>query len=125
VRTCKWRSQAAESMDMHGKGFEQGSTVLLTLHSPRQKFFGVLMQFASAGVEMRGVPLESLEDLARLIRAGERAGASTLFFPMHRVERMELDESVGELPSLGASFADKAGHTVQQVFVDDAGESGQ
>jgi hypothetical protein len=87
---------------MHGKGFEQGSTVLLTLHSPRQKFFGVLMQFASAGVELRGVPLESLEDLARQIRAGERAGASTLFFPMHRVERMELDEAVGELPSIWA-----------------------
>jgi hypothetical protein len=113
-------------MDMHGKGFEQGSTVLLTLHSPRQKFFGVLMQFASAGVEMRGVPLESLEDLARLIREGERAGASTLFFPMHRVERMELDEAVGELPSLGTTFEANAGRTVEQVFMEDtAGERGQ
>lgn len=112
-------------MAMHGKGFEQGSTVLLTLHSPRQKFFGVLMQFAAPGVEIRGVPLESLDDLARQIREGERAGASTLFFPMHRVERMELDEAVGELPSLGDSFAAKAGHTVEEVFADDCSrESG-
>jgi hypothetical protein len=103
-------------MDMQGHAFKQGCRVLLTLHSPRQKFFGVLMQFAQAGVEMRGVPLESLEDLARQVKAGESAGASTLFFPMHRVERMELDEAVGELPSLGESFAAKAGRTVEDVF---------
>jgi hypothetical protein len=110
-------------MNMEGHAFEQGCTVLLTLHSPRQKFFGVLMQFASAGVELRGVPLESLDDLARQIRADERAGASTLFFPMHRVERMELDEAVGELPSLGESFLTKAGRTVEDVF--GAGGSGE
>jgi hypothetical protein len=113
-------------MDMHAKGFEQGSTVLLTLHSPRQKFFGVLMQFASAGVELRGVPVESLDDLARQIRAGEHAGPSTLFFPMHRVERMELDEAVGDLPSLAEGFAAKSGRTVEEVFgTDGSQESGQ
>jgi hypothetical protein len=113
-------------MDMQAKGFEQGSNVLLTLHSPRQKFFGVLMQFASAGVELRGVPVESLDDLARQIRAGERAGPSTLFFPMHRVERMELDEAVGDLPSLADGFAAKSGRTVAEVFgTDDNKEIGQ
>lgn len=94
--------------------------MLLTLHSPRQKFFGVLLRLAQAGVELRGVPLESLEDLARQIKAGERAGASTLFFPMHRVEQMEVDAAAGELPSLGDSFAAQAGRTVEEVF----GESG-
>jgi hypothetical protein len=106
--------------DMHGRGFDEGSTVLLTLHSPREKFFGVLVKLAAAGVELRGIPLESLDDLARQLRAGERAGASTLFFPMHRVERIELDAPAGELPSLGESFAAKAGRAVQEVF----GENG-
>jgi hypothetical protein len=110
-------------MNMHGRGFDQGSTVLLTLHSPRQKYFGVLLRLAEAGVELRGVPLESLEDLARQIRAGERAGASTLFFPMHRVEQMEVDAAVGELSSLGDSFAAQAGRTVAAVFgLDGIGE---
>jgi hypothetical protein len=104
---------------MQGKGFDTGSTVLLTLHSPRQKFFGVLLKMTAAGVEMHGVPLESLEDLARQIRAGEQAGASTLFFPMHRVERMELDAAMGDIPSLAGSFAAKAGRTVDEVFGDD------
>jgi hypothetical protein len=104
-------------MDM--QGFDEGSTVLLTLHSPRQKFFGLLLKLASAGVELRGIPLESLDDLARQIRAGEAAGASTVFFPMHRVERMELDAAIGELPSLSDSFAAKAGRAIHEVFGED------
>jgi hypothetical protein len=105
---------------MQGQGFEPGSTVLVTLHSPRQKFFGVLLKLAAAGVELRGVPLESLEDLARQIRAGEQAGASTLFFPMHRVERMELDAPMEEIPSLGTTFAARAGRGVKEVFGEDS-----
>jgi hypothetical protein len=107
---------------MDGKGFKPGSTVLLTLHSPRQKFFGVLMELAPAGIELRGVPLEALEDLARQIRGGEKAGAATLFFPMHRVERMELDEASGELPSLGADFEMKSGRNVGEIFGETAEE---
>ncbi len=90
--------------------------VLLTLHSPRQKFFGRLLSFNASGVELRGVPLESLEDLARQLRANEPAGPSTLFFPMHRVERMELDEATGELPALGVTFAEQSGRTLHKVF---------
>jgi hypothetical protein len=104
---------------MQGRGFDEGCTVLLTLHSPRQKFFGLLLKLAAAGVELRGVPLESLDDLARQIRAGEPAGASTVFFPMHRVDRMELDAATGELPSLGHSFAAKAGCAVEEIFGED------
>ena len=59
-------------MGMQGRGFDEGSVVLLTLHSPRQKFFGLLLRLTSAGMELRGVALESLDDLARQIRAGER-----------------------------------------------------
>lgn len=93
--------------------------MLLTLHSPRQKFFGLLLKLTAAGVELRGVHLESLDNLARQIRAGEPAGASSVFFPMHRVDSMELDAASGELPSLGDSFATKAGRAVIQVFGDE------
>lgn len=106
---------------MQWPGFDEGSRVLVTLHSPRQKYFGVLLRLAVAGVELRAVSLEGLEDLARQIRAGERAAVSTLFFPMHRVEQMTLDASEGELPSLGESFAAQAGRAVEEVFGADAG----
>lgn len=101
---------------MRMQGFEEGSLVLLTLDSPRQKFFGVLLRLSQAGVELRCVALESLTDLAQQLRTGESAGASTVFFPMHRVERMELDEPVGELPSLAQEFAAKAGRPVEDIF---------
>jgi hypothetical protein len=118
---CKWAAQAAQSMAMQGRGFnrqgfDEGSVVLLTLHSPRQKCVGVLLRLAPAGVELRCVALESLEELARQIRAGEPAIAATVFFPMHRVERMELDEAAAELPSLAQSFAAQAGRTLEEVF---------
>jgi hypothetical protein len=101
---------------MPAKGFQKDAIVLLTLNSPRQKFFGRLLSLNASGVELRGVPLESLEDLARQLRAHEPAGASTLFFPMHRVERMELDEAAGAVPALGVTFASQAGRTLQAVF---------
>jgi len=101
---------------MQRPGFDEGSIVLLTLHSPRQKFFGLLRRLNVAGVELRGLPLESLEDLTRQIRAGEHATASTLFFPMNRVEQIELDAPAGELPSLAESFALQAGRPVEDVF---------
>jgi hypothetical protein len=101
---------------MQGHGFEEGSVVLLTLDSPRQKCVGVLLRLAPAGVELRCVALESLEDLARQVRADEPAIAATVFFPMHRVERMELDEAAGEMPSLAQSFTAKAGRPLADVF---------
>ncbi|PSH05707.1 MAG: hypothetical protein CXZ00_00775 [Acidobacteria bacterium] len=106
---------------MQRRGFDEGSAVLLTLHSPREKVFGLLIKLAAEGVELRGIPVESLDEVARQVRAGERAGALTLFFPMHRVERMELDAAVGELPSLAESFAAKAGCAVREAFEEATG----
>jgi hypothetical protein len=96
--------------------FREGSLVLLTLHSPRQKCVGLLLRLAPAGVELRAVNLDSLEDLARQLRGGEPGSATTVFFPMHRVERMELDEAIGELPSLAESFAAQAGCELQEFL---------
>src|SRR5271166_1989683 len=101
---------------MSTEAFHPGSIVLLTLTEPRQKFFGLLLELDSKGVVMRGVPLESLEDLARLVHAGEQADPSTLFFPMHRVERMELDTAEGVLPSLADNFSAQSGRTVFDIF---------
>ena len=103
-------------LDAFGAGINQGSVVLLTLHSPREKIVGVLLRLAPAGVELRCVTLESLEPMARQVHAGEPALVSTVFFPMHRVERMELDEPVGELPSLAQSFKATAGRSLREVF---------
>jgi hypothetical protein len=97
-------------------GFTTSSFVLVTLNAPREKFWGVVVALSTAGVTVRGVDLNSYEEVARQVRAGEPVGAATVFFPMHRVERVEMDEAVGELPSLTERFRALSGHDAASVF---------
>ncbi len=89
--------------------FRRGTVVLATLGAPREKFWGVLLELAGAGVVLRGISLESFDDFVRLTRAKEPAAVSTVFFPMHRLERLEADEACGEAPSLTEQFTTKTG----------------
>ncbi len=96
--------------------FHAGALVLITLNTPREKFWGALLEVTPAGVSVRGVDLNSLDDFARQIRAGDPAMPAAVFFPMHRIERMELDVRAGEIPSLGERFEAKAGRTAGAVM---------
>lgn len=98
--------KGAEGFDV----FLPGAPVLLTLSSPREKFWGAIIAVSAAGVSVRGVGLESFEDFARQVRDGEPVNASAAFFPMHRLERMELDERNGDVPSMVERFHTKTGH---------------
>ncbi len=83
--------------------------VLVTLNAPREKFWGAVLSLDPAGVSLRGIALTSLQDFAQLVKSGEAATATVVFFPMHRVERIELDARSGDLPSLAEQFAAKTG----------------
>jgi hypothetical protein len=93
-----------------------GSVVLLTLTAPREKFWGAVLGVAPAGISIRAVRLESFDDLVRLIKSGEPAAPGDFFFPMHRVERMELDAPTGEIPSLSERFQASAGRQARSFF---------
>jgi hypothetical protein len=102
---------------MHsGQLFSPGSMVLVTLNSPREKFWGMLLSLDPAGVTLRGIDLHSLDDFAQLVKSGEAATAGVVFFPMHRIERAELDARSGEIPSLAEQFAAKAGKSAASFF---------
>ncbi|MCG6922665.1 MAG: hypothetical protein LJF15_16495 [Acidobacteria bacterium] len=96
-----------------------GAPVLLYLHSPREKVFGLLVALETAGVIVRGLDLLSLEDWMRQEARGETSGLGLLsvFYPMWRLERMERDESVGELEGL----ADRFHRLTGRRFVEEAG----
>ncbi len=96
--------------------FARGVVVLVTLNTPREKFWGAILELTPAGLGMRGIDLNSFEDFARLVRDGEPAAASAVFFPMHRVERIELDVRSGGIPSLGERFVAKSGHELASVL---------
>lgn len=82
--------------------------VLLTLGNPREKFWGAILALATHGISLCGIEL-SFEDLISVIKAGNPAAFGVVFSPMHRVERVELDSSDGNIPSLSQRFAEKTG----------------
>jgi hypothetical protein len=96
--------------------FVPGATVLVTLGEPREKFWGVLLELSAAGISLRGLDLNSFDDFVHLVRSGEPACPAAVFFPMHRVERMEADEHSGDLPSLKERFQEKTGRPLAYLF---------
>ena len=89
--------------------FAEHSVVLVTLNTPREKYWGSIIAISAAGISLRGIDLHSFEDFARQVKNGEEVQPNSVFFPMHRVERMELDTRNGEIPSMQERFASKAG----------------
>jgi hypothetical protein len=65
---------------------------------------------------LRGVDLQSLDDFTQLVKSGEATTASLVFFPMHRVQRIEIDSRNGDLPSLAEQFAAKTGIEIGKFF---------
>jgi hypothetical protein len=89
--------------------FNPGVVVLVTLGNPREKFWGAILAITPAGLSLRGMELASFEDAVSMVRTGEPFSPISVFFPMHRVERMELDASEGSIPSLSDRFKAQTG----------------
>lgn len=96
----------------------RGSLVVVHLQSPKEKVWGVLVETQASGVVVRGLDLAVFEDWMRQEARGEETliGPTTLFYPMHRVERVELDETVGPVQAYGERFAGEVGRTVLEVL---------
>jgi hypothetical protein len=94
------------------------SIVIVSLHSPKERIWGELLSMNPSGVTIRGMNLESFDDFVRQVLDPESAGIGlpTLFFPMHRVERVALDEPRGDIPSLAQTFERKVGRSLQQYL---------
>ncbi len=105
-----------QPIDSHGVGlvsvqnpFQSGAVVLATLGNPREKFWGAILGLTDQGLSLSGIELGSFEDVVAMIKAGDAAAFGVVFFPMHRIERVELDLSDGNVPSLSQRFAAKTG----------------
>ena len=92
-----------------GAPFSPGAVVIATLCNPREKFWGMILSLAPEGLSLSGAELASFEDLTVMVRDGEPFTPAVVFFPMHRIERVELDLPDGTLPSLSQRFLAKAG----------------
>lgn len=90
------------------------SIVIISLHSPKEKIWGILLDINPSGVTIRGIDLNSFDHFISQINQldAERVGLPTVFFPMTRIERVSLDEPSGLIPSMAEIFERKIGRTL-------------
>ncbi len=110
------RGARPREADVTSGGFAPGTPVLLYLHTPREKAFGVLVSLQPAGITVRGLDLAAFDDWLRQEARGEKGlGLVTLFYPMSRLERMEKDETVGGLEGIADRFRRETGRSVLEA----------
>ena len=97
--------------------FRPGALVIATSTNPREKFWGAILHLSPDGLSLRGVDVSSFDDLTSQIHNGDPFTSGVMFFPMHRVERLELDLPEGNLPSLAQRFAQKTGQDPAPILV--------
>jgi hypothetical protein len=105
---------------------EIGSLVILNCVSPKEKLWGVLIRIDSVGIVIRGLELSSVEDWLQQEKQQTEPliGPSTQLIPMHRVERVYLDESTPVITSYGDRYAAECGANACQALLGQHGEDG-
>lgn len=95
-----------------------GSVVVVHCREPKEKVWGVLMRLDAVGVLLRGMDLGSVEDwLLQESREREALlGPSTFFLPLHRVSRIDLDESTGGVVSHSDRYRQACGRSVESAL---------
>jgi len=99
---------------------KKGTPVLLVLHSPREKCWGMLDEVTSAGVFLRGLDLKAFDDwLSAVVHQEPFIGLGSMFFPMWRVERIAKDENSGEVSSLCQQAEQRTGLSFSELMKDE------
>ena len=109
---------------MSQKRIDSGTPIVVVLHSPREKCWGLLDEITPAGVFLRGLDLNSFDDwLHALLHNEPFVGVSDLFFPLWRVERLTGDETAGGVPSLSKQAERRTGRSVAELLEGDESPS--
>jgi hypothetical protein len=95
-----------------------GAIVIVHLINPTEKLWGVLLDLGVAGVTLRGINVESFDDwMSQAARRGDQTlGLSTMFVPLFRIERIFLDEAVGEVESYAQRFGRRVGISIERYL---------
>ncbi len=94
------------------------SIVIVHLVNPTEKFWGVLEGLDPTGLVIRGINVSSFDSWVLEIARGESPSLdlSTMFVPLFRVERVFLDEQVGEVESYRQRFEARVGRSVESYL---------
>jgi hypothetical protein len=94
---------------------ELNSIVVVSLHTPKEKVWGILLSMNPSGITIRGIDLNSFDHFVRQVNEpeNERVGLPTVFFPMNRIA---LDEPSGAIPSMAEIFQRKIGRSLSEYL---------
>lgn len=95
-------------------GITVGQCVIVYLGAPREQIFGLLLEMNASGVVLRGLSVGSVDDWLRELspewaEASAGYGLATTFYPMHRVEKMTLDEAAYGAVPIHQRFVERTG----------------
>ena len=94
---------------------EPGESVILVLHTPREKLIGILDEINAAGVFVRAIDLGYFDDWCQSIAAGEHfLPMSDYFLPMWRLERMMRDEGSEGAAAMAEQFEQRTGRPLSE-----------
>ncbi len=111
-----WKERVTENPNT-GSGIQKGAAVVIVLHTPREKCWGILDELSQAGVSLRGLDLNAFDAwLHAIVHDEPFVGFGDLFFPMWRVERISRDEAAGGIPSLGEQVQQRTGRSVSELI---------
>ena len=99
-------------------GMMIGAVVVVSLQEPKERIWGLMLGLNPAGLSMKGIDLNAFDDFVRQVKGSEPepVGLPTVFYPMHRVERIALDEERAGVPSLAQTFEQKAGVKLEEYL---------
>ncbi|MDH3255408.1 MAG: hypothetical protein OEM62_10480 [Acidobacteriota bacterium] len=94
------------------------SIIICHLVNPTEKFWGILKSLDPSGVVIRGINVASFDDWMMQASRKEKPslGLSTMFVPLFRIERLFLDEQVGEVESYRQRFESRVGMGVESFL---------
>jgi len=96
--------------DPHPGGpFHPGAIVIVTLNSPREKFWGAILDLSGVGLSVRGVDLASFDDLVSMIKAGDSFTSGSFSFRCIGWNGIEFDLPESNILSLSQRFAQQTG----------------
>jgi hypothetical protein len=95
-----------------------GDLVVVHCANPKEKLWGLITALDAAGLTLRGLDLGSVEDWLRQERSESQPliRPTTLFLPMHRVLRIDLEESSDAVESYGDRYAEACGRDVREAL---------
>lgn len=89
---------------------EGGDFIHVSLIEPTERFWGRLVKISEAGVVFRGIDVRQVELFKYQFKHKERTiFPQTLFLPMRRVQKIDLDEAMDSVPSVIQSIQEVTG----------------